>query len=223
MFKFKKEPVYKETTSEDSWFTKKWNTPRGRAALKLGIYGIVVLILLIMIAVSGSNTPREYNVNYKSNKKTYEECLQDLKHNNYDYEFKITGENVNVIFKGQRDSVYDNGYKEDANGIIKYSIEQDTVYQVNLDERIPIDNLYENVSKEYLTASYILSLIEDKEYVKENTKYTYTIDDMIINVVFVKDNIESINFIKDNLFCDLKFSNVGKNSLVKENTEVISE
>lgn len=223
MFKFKKEPVYKETTEQDSWLTKKWNTPRGRAALKLGVYGIIVLVLLIIIAISNSNAPKEYNVNYKSNKKTYEECLQDLKNNNYDYEFKITGENVNIIFKGQRDGNYENGYKEDSSGVIKYSIEQDTIYQVNLEEKILIDNLYENINKDYLDADFIISLIEDKEYIKEEGKYSYILDDITINIIFDKEYIQSINFIKDGLFYDLKFSNVGEISIIEKTPEVITE
>ena len=44
-----------------------------------------------------------------------------------------------------------------------YRIEQDTIYQVNLEEKILIDNLYENINKDYLDADFIISLIEDKE------------------------------------------------------------
>ena len=53
-----KKEKYKQTTEEDSWFIKTWNTQRGRASLKLGIYAIFIVFILILIILE---TPRHNN------------------------------------------------------------------------------------------------------------------------------------------------------------------
>ena len=209
MFK-KKEPVYRQTTEEDSWFTQKWNTPRGRAALKLGIYGIIVLFLLLVIAATKHDAPHEYNVNYKISQTSYEDCLNKLAENNFSYNFKVTLPDQTISFQGQNDGQINSGYKEDVNGILKYVIKDNTVYQVIMDQESPITNLFDNLNSNYLDVNYIVSLLKDATYEQNSDIYNYTLDNLQIQVTKNRFAITNIVLQDGSNTYNLSFSDVGK-------------
>ena len=85
-----KKEKYKQTTEEDSWFIKTWNTQRGRASLKLGIYAIFIVFILILILFKTPRQKQQQVINYSLDSiKEKESKTQNIAENNYHFEYNL--------------------------------------------------------------------------------------------------------------------------------------
>ena len=209
----KRQPKFRETTEEDSWIAKTWNTPRGRASLKLALYGLLVITVLLLIIVKGSPEQQVYHAVYSE--KTYEVSLEDrlekLKENNFEFNYTIIIDGNKTLFYGQKKKNLESGYKEDNNGILHYLMENDSFYKIGLNGREPISNVYEGFNLNYLNLNFLISSLEGKEYTKENKVYTYNLDNQVVVAITTEGaNIANIHIQEATNTYDLDFSKIGK-------------
>ena len=137
-----KKEKYKQTTEEDSWSIKTWNTQRGRASLKLGIYAIFIVFILILIIFKTPRQKQQQVINYSLDSiKEKESKTQNIAENNYHFEYNLVIDGNKIKYYGDKNKNIEVGYKEDSTGIIKYYKENDLVYKVGLDSKDIIDNL----------------------------------------------------------------------------------
>ncbi len=203
----KRQPKYKKTNPDDPWVVKTWNTPRGRAALKLSMYGIFVFLILLLIAFKSDKSPKVYKTTYTSYKKDYSAKIAELKENNYSFKYTVTIDNKTTLFYGNKLLNLESGYKEDEVGIIKYLKENDKIYKVGLSDKEEITNLYENINVNYLNANYVLGLI--KQETQDNPVYNLPTGEEI-RISDDNAHITSITIKNENSLYKLEYSNIGK-------------
>lgn len=216
MFK-KKSEKYKQTTEEDTWFTKTWNTKKGRASLKLGFYFIFIVFIFLIIFIKAPRKEKEQVINYNPDKIVDKSKNKiDLTSNNYHFEYEITINNQKVKYYGDKNQNIELGFKEDVNGIVKYYKENDLIYKIGLDSKELIDNLYENINLNYLSYLYINDLIKDIKPIIEENNYIYQVNDEL-KIAFTKEN-NIINLITINDKNDtyiLRYSKIGEIEEIK--------
>ena len=216
-----KNEKYKQTTEEDSWFIKTWNTQRGRASLKLGIYAIFIVFILILIIFKTPRQKQQQVINYSLDSiKEKESKTQNIAENNYHFEYNLVIDGNKIKYYGDKNKNIEVGYKEDSTGIIKYYKENDLVYKVGLDSKDIIDNLYLNVNVNYLSYFYIDSLIKDLTPTVIDNSEVYQIDSNL-KITYVKDNNIITNIIVNDSYntYDLKYTKINKIPTIGETYE----
>ena len=207
----KKEVKYKQTTESDPWIVKAWNTSRGRAGIKLALYGIFVVTVFLLIIFKGEPTPNVYKSRYSLPTVSYQEKLNAITANNYEYIYTINKPDFSVEYRGKKHLNLDIGYRYVNDEILKYLIENGDTYKLGLENtKEIIDNLYESINKDYLNIHYIYGMINNIEPIVEKNTYTYKIDDIKSVVIEVKESSVSKIKITDDLdVYELEFKNVG--------------
>lgn len=175
-------------------FLKKcWKHPRWHSLMVLLIW--IVALALLMGVVSLANGLSGKKEQSKPNTKENEEMIYlekwDLfKTNVYEFTYTITKPEETIKYNGTYKDGIVSGYRERKDGIIKYSIEEDITYENILNEKIAIDTLYENVEASFLNPISIYETIQNvrEENIdileeRENTTYTYTLEDTKIEIV----------------------------------------
>ena len=85
----RREPKYKQTSENDPWIIKTWNTSQGRAGIKLALYGLFVLVVFALIIFKGEAKKTVFTSTYHSTSVPYEEKLNSLTSSNYEYTYRI--------------------------------------------------------------------------------------------------------------------------------------
>lgn len=207
-----KQPKYNPSSPDDSWFIKTWNTPKGRAGIKLMFYGIFIIFIILIIFIKRDSTPSVYKASYKSIKLTYEEKKAKLLDNNYEFKYNITLQSGEKIkYYGYKNLNIESGYKESDNTIIKYLKENDVIYKIGLENKEEFTDLYAKINADYLNVNYIYNLINDLSFQINDKEYIYTLDNNISIVVKTNDiNISKITINDNSNYYELEFSNIGK-------------
>ena len=180
-----------------------WNTKRGKAIVKLSIWIVFILIVLSFIKNYDNDKIKDNNEEVKQHDVlSNNTLLKELLNSNYEYEYNITvGENK-YSFKGNKIGDINTGYKESNTGIIKYEIEQDVVYQIVMDQRLEINDFYNELNKEYLDLSFINELLENEP------SEVYTIDDVEFIISSEDKHITKIEINSDEYSYNLEFFNI---------------
>ena len=197
-------------------------TNQGKAILKLIRWSIFFAILFIVLIISSfikppiNNNSNNDNLENTSpdntNDEKIEEHLSSLTLNNikntllngsYTYNYDITLNNNKYIFNGTKNKDYESGYKETSAGVIKYFIDSTGIYEEKLNTKIPLDNLYEDLDKNYLNLENLLNTISGLDMTLKDSSsdliYENNSDNIIYNIVINKDKIiKSINISKTN-------------------------
>lgn len=196
-----------------------WSTTQGKATLKFSAWMVFIIILIVVFAINGNDNPNESTTNNTQKEETstfknYEEMQSDLLNGCYSYNFRVVSEDNIIIYSGILSATGDIGYKENNEGIIKYSKENGIIYKVLLDQKEEINNLYDESDKAFLDIKTLFANL--KEYLYNITKNESTRE---INYnkegykVVVKTNLENITNItitNENKTYELQFTNVGK-------------
>ncbi|MEG1506951.1 MAG: hypothetical protein RR478_05605 [Bacilli bacterium] len=199
-----------------------WKTVRGKAVIKLIVWSIFFLLLFVVLSFMGS---KEKNDDKNNLVIGYNEKIDRLVKNNYEYEYKITVNGNNIIFNGKKDGKNEQGYKETKDGIIKYLVMDSIIYNITANKKEPINNLYENINTEYLNFSVLFKNLFSIKYEitaeEENNKltYEYNYNNNVIKVISNKKDITDISIISSdstNIYI-IHFTNIGKVGTI-ENT-----
>ena len=188
-----------------------WQTRRGKAIIKLGLWGIFFIILFAFLAIGNSvikKHPKEEMPKYSF--KLYDQMLEELLKNNFEFDYKITNDDDIYLFNGKSNGIKTEGIKENKDGIIKYLIEDNITYEMKLNEKKEV-NLYDNLNETYLNVDKLMKSIENINYhIEKKDGIRDILYDNGVIITTDERNIIKI-LINDNGFCyDLKFSNIGE-------------
>ena len=206
-----------------------WKTDRGKALTKLLLWVVFIVIVLGAFIMqekdniddyqmpSNEVTDEENQVN-DNNFKKYSDMQEELLNNNYLYKYIITNSEEKIVFSGIKNGTNETGYKETKAGIIKYQIVDGIVSQINMDEITNIDNLYENIDRNYLDISLLFNNLSEYLYSteKKDSKrtITYDKDGYKVSVITNLESIEKIEITVDEWIYELNFYNVNNISKI---------
>ena len=180
------------------------------AYIQLGIGLVFIIILVIIVKVSGVN--KDENIPQNETKEEIKELTIDEKlsklTDNYKYNYEITIGEITYTYNGSKIGLKESGYLQINDNYLYYYKDNNYTYEVKDGGLFQIDNLYSNIDKNYIDIEYIKNLIKDKEYTKEDNKYTYTIGSTQIIINTDKDNITSIQINNENNY-KLEYSEIG--------------
>jgi len=184
---------------------------KGKAILKLirwSIFFLIIIIFCIISSIITSNRPLEKeNINKptvenpikkEDNLKDLNYYLTKIKESNISYIYKIKNENESYTFKGAKNSNIEEGYKESNNGIIKYHIENDMIYQDIMGERNLITNLYEDLEENYLNITKLINILLPLNFTQNETNYSYNDNNLNYQIIVTNDFISNIKITKNN-------------------------
>lgn len=191
-----------------------WQTERGKAIVKLGLWLVFILALIIFALVNkNDNTINKENEETEEKEvyefKKYDEMIESLLDSNYEFNYDIVINDTNYLFNGTKCNNEVLGYKESNMGIIKYYI-SDNTYQVVLKELVPIENLYENIDINYLDLNILFNNLNEYLYnIEKNDNkrtITYKKDGYQVEVITNLDNITNIKITVDNNTYNLSYN-----------------
>lgn len=206
-----------------------WQTDRGKALTKLLLWVVFIVIVLgafIMqekdniddYQMPSNEVTNEENQDDDNNFKKYSDMQDELLNNNYLYKYIITNSEEKIVFSGIKNGTNETGYKETKAGIIKYQIVDGIVSQINMDEITNIDNLYENIDRNYLDISLLFNNLSEYLYSteKKDSKrtITYDKDGYKVSVITNLESIEKIEITVDEWIYELNFYNVNNISKI---------
>lgn len=204
-----------------------WQSEKGKAAIKLGLWMIFIIILIVIVIFSERNnvsddinnidTPTDGNTEVETpvyEFVNYREMQDKLLENNYEYVYTISNLDSKYIYSGMKSDGKEIGYREDANGIIKYYIDETGTYQVNLDNALLIDTLYQNVDASYLDIYMLFENLSEYLYSIDKNEglrtITYDKDGYQVSVLTDTENIKSITIVVDTTTYELEFNKIGE-------------
>lgn len=200
-----------------------WQSERGKAIIKLGLWMIFIVILIAVVIFSDTRsndielppaeeTPNTETENYEF--VNYNDMIDKLLLNNYEYTYTITTLDNRYIYTGWKNNNQELGFKEDASGIIKYFIDETGNYRINLDNRELITDLYSNFDASYLNLSMLFDNLSEYLYsVEKNADVrtiTYDKEGYQVTVITDTENITNINITVDTTTYDLEFTKIGE-------------
>lgn len=206
-------------------FLKKcWKNPRWHSLMVLIIWIVSLTILIGIVTILnqfGSPKEQRREEPIKENKRiSYEEMWDTLSRDNHEFVYTISKTEETIKYEGVVKEEITTGYRERKDGIIKYTIEDNIVYEKVVDEKKEIETLYENVDENLLTIDFIYQIVkntkaEDTDILEENEKITYEYltkveeEELKIIVITNETQIQSISIEKENemYLLDFKFIN----------------
>lgn len=200
-----------------------WQTEKGKATIKLGLWMVFIAILIVVVLVSerdsinlpveDDSTPSETETeNYEF--VNYSDMLDKLLLGNYEYSYTITNETGKYIYTGWKNENKEIGFKEDSTGVIKYYIDDSGTYKVNMDILEVIDYLYNGVDTSYLDLELLFGNLNEFLYsvTKNEDMRTITYDKSGYQVEVMTDtrDITNITISTDTTTYDLNFTKIGE-------------
>ncbi len=200
-----------------------WQTEKGKATIKLGLWMVFIAILIVVVLVSerdsinlpveDDSTPSETETeNYEF--VNYSDMLDKLLLGNYEYSYTITNETGIYIYTGWKNENKEIGFKEDSTGVIKYYIDDSGTYKVNMDILEVIDYLYNGVDTSYLDLELLFGNLNEFLYsvTKNEDMRTITYDKSGYQVEVMSDtsDITNITITTDTTTYDLNFTKIGE-------------
>ena len=195
-------------------------TERGKAAIKLSGYMIFLLLVIVLILISGagqntyteeeSKESQSQSTEENTHETTYLDMQKMLYEGTYKFTYNISGL-VNANFEGEKQENKIIGYKETASETIKYEIEDDKVYKVNLNSRTEYTDLYKDLDSELFNFKSLFEKINSKSStIKKDDiqkEYSYNdIDGYDYKVLIKEQVITNITVTTKDLIYSLEFS-----------------
>lgn len=184
----------------DNTFVKLWENKRYHALICLGLWLIFFLFVFLIVVIPYNNTLKNLPKNNETeNVTTFMDMKEKLLNSDYDYKYVVNTSLGKTVFTGNKTKEKDTGYKENSEGLIKYEINNEGIFQLNMDEKVPLENLYLDLNEDYLNIQKIYDLTKDLiENVNEDeNEISYENGNIEIIFKINEQNILSIN-IKDN-------------------------
>lgn len=184
----------------DNTFVKLWENKRYHALICLGLWLIFFLFVFLIVVIPYNNTLKNLPKNNETeNVTTFMDMKEKLLNSDYDYKYVVNTSLGKTVFTGNKTKEKDTGYKENSEGLIKYEINNEGIFQINMDEKVPLENLYLDLNEDYLNIQKIYDLTKDLiENVNEDeNEISYENGNIEIIFKINEQNILSIN-IKDN-------------------------
>lgn len=201
-----------------------WDTPRGKALLKMIIWAIFFIILFTMSVMNRNNNSSTSNNLVDQNEKQeeqptnetfkiYEDMQKELLNSNYEYSYEITSNDNKYIINGYKCNGKYLEYVEDNEGISKYYQNGDKKYKVNLNTLVEVDNSYDMFDGSFLDIENLFGNLKSFLYKVEKKSDTreinYNKDGYQVKVETDTANITRIIISTENSEYNLNFVNMG--------------
>ena len=196
-----------------------WKNPRWHSLMVLIIWIVSLTLLMgIVSIVNQFGSPKEPIKNEtKESKITYEDKWNNLLNSNYKFTYLVKIEDDTIKYEGTKNDNVISGYRERKDGIIKYTIENNIVYEILIDEKQVINTLYENLEENLFNLTYLYDLIKnipanDSDIIEEdnitNYEYNTTLNEETIKIAVIEDQnqIKKIVILKENETYELEFT-----------------
>ena len=194
-------------------FIKVWENKRLHALICLILWAIFITFVFLILGSFEKNvkTPsNDNNINEEEKIITFGEMKEKLLHNKFEYKYSLYVNGKNILYYGVKNELNDSGYKEENDKIIRYVIENEKEYQLIMNTKVEVNNLYEDIDKNLIDLNYVFALLDNmnKEIDEVTESLYYSNDELNIKIKINSDSIESIDILKglDSYF--LEFSNV---------------
>lgn len=184
----------------DNTFVKLWENKRYHALICLGLWLIFFLFVFLIVVIPYNNTLKTLpKSNENENFTTFIDMKEKLLNSEYDYKYTINTSLGKTVYTGNKTKEKDTGYRENSEGLIKYEINSEGIFQINMDEKVPLENLYLDLNENYLDIQKIYDLTKDltENVNEEQNEISYENENIVIIFKINEQNILSIN-IKDN-------------------------
>ena len=184
----------------DKTFVKLWENKRYHALICLGLWLIFFLFVFLIVVIPYNNTLKNLPKNNENeNIITFNDMKEKLLNSEYDYKYTINTSLGKTVYTGNKTKENDTGYRENSEGLIKYEINNEGIFQINMDEKVPLENLYLDLNENYLDIQKIYDLTlnltenvnEDQNeisYENENIRIIFKINEQNILSINIKDN-----------------------------------
>ncbi len=183
-------------------------TTKGKATLRLIKWCIFFVLLFLFLLISSlfkpspktpieeepasptSSSPSEYIPEDTLNIATFNNALKTLTSSPYNYNYEITVNDTNYIYKGTQEGEATTGYKETNMGITKYYRDSTGSYSLNMDSKVPYPDLYAGLDTNYLDLNYLkntfqgLTFTLNSNHNCSNYLYESTINDINYQIEF---------------------------------------
>lgn len=204
---------YIKKKKPDSMFIKVWENKRLHALICLILWAIFITLVLLILGGFEKNvkTPsNDNNINEEEKIITFDEMKEKLLHNKFEYKYTLYLDGKNILYYGIKNELSDSGYKEENDKIIRYVIEDNKEYQLIMNTKVEVNNLYEDIDKNFIDLNYVFALLDNmnKEIDEVTESLYYSNDELNIKIKINSENIESIDILKGNDSYFLEFSNV---------------
>lgn len=184
----------------DNTFVKLWENKRYHALICLGLWLIFFLFVFLIVVIPYNNTLKTLpKSNENENFTTFIDMKEKILNSEYDYKYTINTSLGKTVYTGNKTKEKDTGYRENSEGLIKYEINSEGIFQINMDEKVPLENLYLDLNENYLDIQKIYDLTKDltENVNEEQNEISYENENIVIIFKINEQNILSIN-IKDN-------------------------
>lgn len=195
----------------DNTFVKLWENKRYHALICLGLWLIFFLFVFLIVVIPYNNTLKNLPKNNENeNIITFNDMKEKLLNSEYDYKYTINTSLGKTVYTGNKTKGNDTGYRENSEGLIKYEINNEGIFQINMDEKVPLENLYLDLNENYLDIQKIYDLTlnltenvnEDQNeisYENENIRIIFKINEQNILSINIKDNNDDYLLEFDNI------------------------
>lgn len=204
---------YIKKKKPDSMFIKVWENKRLHALICLILWAIFITFVFLILGSFEKDTKipsNDNNINEEEKIITFDEMKEKLLHNKFEYKYSLYVNGKNILYYGVKNELNDSGYKEENDKIIRYVIENEKEYQLIMNTKVEVNNLYEDIDKNFIDLNYVFALLENmnKEIDEVTESLYYSNDELNIKIKINSENIESIDILKGNDSYFLEFSNV---------------
>lgn len=184
------------------WKDKRWHSLMVLIIWIVSLSLLMGIVSMINLFSKPKTLPRITETKEENNKISYEQMWNQFINKNYAYTYTITKEEEKIQYIGTIKDGVESGYRERIDGITKYSIENDIVYEVLINDKIEIETLYENVEKDFLNPASIYEIIKtipvsDTDILEEKEQTTYDyhtkIEEEDLKIIVVTNNIQIKN------------------------------
>ena len=195
----------------DNTFVKLWENKRYHALICLGLWLIFFLFVFLIVVIPYNNTFKNLPKNNENeNITTFIDMKEKLLNSEYDYKYTIYTTLGKTVYTGNKTKEKDTGYRENSEGLIKYEINNEGIFQINMDEEVPLENLYLDLNENYLDIQKIYDLTKDliENVNEEQNEISYEKENIGIIFKINEQNILSINIKDNNNDYLLEFDNI---------------
>ena len=127
----------------DNYFVKLWENKRYHALVCLGLWFIFFIFVFLIVVIPYNNALKNLPKNNETeNTITFASMKEKLLNSEYNYKYTVNTSLGKTVYTGTKTKENIIGYRENSEGLIKYEINNEGIFQINMDEKIPLENLY---------------------------------------------------------------------------------
>lgn len=159
-----------------------WQSKRGKAIIKLGIWGGVFALVLL----STFFLPQGEGNGNNQEEVTFEAIMDEFVDSDYLFEYDIVVGGVYYYYEGMRLDDVVTGYKTTNDQTIRYKIEDGFNYQVTSGGNLLMEDLYLGLNEEFVDVEKLDKYLANYEY-NEKEEYIYEFENEEYDIIVTVD------------------------------------